>query len=189
MIDTLIKYKDSFIKPSMWDSLRLQTNSYLVLTMHRPSNVDNFDKIEKLLTVISNSSRGLKLIFPCHPRTKNQLKRINNLNENLILIDPLSYLEFNFLVKNSKAVITDSGGITEETTFLGIPCLTLRDNTERPETVEIGTNELVGTDYFKIKSAMNKLFSGKWKKGKIPYLWDGKSGIRIISFLKNELKL
>ena len=132
MIDTLIKYKDSFTKPPIWGSLGLKINRYFILTMHRPSNVDNFDKIKKLLTFISKSSRGFKkIIFPCHPRTKNQLKGINNLIENLILIDPLPYLEFNYLVQNSKAVITDSGGITEETTFLGIPCLTLRDNTRK----------------------------------------------------------
>ena len=99
---------------------------------------------------------------------------------NLKIINPLGYLEFNYLVQNSKAVITDSGGITEETTVLGIPCLTLRENTERPETVAIGTNELVGTNPANIKAALEKLFSGKWRKGNIPELWDGKASTRII---------
>lgn len=101
-------------------------------------------------------------------------------SENLHIVEPLGYLEFNYLVKHSKAVITDSGGITEETTVMGIPCLTLRDNTERPETVTLGTNELVGTDPTAIKSALDKLFAGKWKKGGIPELWDGKAAERIV---------
>jgi UDP-N-acetylglucosamine 2-epimerase (non-hydrolysing) len=99
------------------------------------------------------------------------------------MIDPMSYLEFNYLVKYAKAVITDSGGITEETTVLRVPCITLRNNTERPETVEIGTNELIGTDPLNLPPAFNKLFNGDWKKGDIPPLWDGKTGTRIIQKL------
>jgi len=102
---------------------------------------------------------------------------------NLHLIDPLGYLEFNYLVKHAKAVITDSGGITEETTVMGIPCMTLRDNTERPETIEIGTNELLGTNPNVIPSAFDKLFAGEWKKGGIPELWDGRTAIRIVEHL------
>jgi UDP-N-acetylglucosamine 2-epimerase (non-hydrolysing) len=103
--------------------------------------------------------------------------------DHLHLIEPLSYLEFNFLVKNAKAIITDSGGITEETTVMKIPCITLRENTERPETVNIGTNELIGVNPLAIKPALEKLFSGSWKKGEIPELWDGKSSQRIVQSL------
>ncbi len=102
---------------------------------------------------------------------------------NLHMIEPLGYLEFNYLVKYSKCVITDSGGITEETTFMGIPCITLRDNTERPETIAVGTNELIGTNPKEIKPYLQKLFAGKWKKGSIPELWDGKTSERIVEIL------
>ena len=104
------------------------------------------------------------------------------------MIEPLSYLEFNYLVEKSKAVITDSGGITEETTVMGIPCMTLRNNTERPETISIGTNELLGTNPETIKPALDKLLDGEWKKGNIPYLWDGKTSERIIDVLTNIFK-
>ena len=118
-------------------------------------------------------------------RTLKQLEKFNSSFKNLHSIDPLSYLEFNYLVQNAKAVITDSGGISEETTVLNIPCLTLRDSTERPETVQIGTNELLSSNPKKIEQALSKLFSGKWKKGHVPRLWDGKSGKRIINHLIN----
>jgi UDP-N-acetylglucosamine 2-epimerase (non-hydrolysing) len=105
---------------------------------------------------------------------------------NLNIVEPLGYLEFNYLVENSKAVITDSGGITEETTVLGIPCITLRDNTERPETITIGTNELIGTNPMAIKPALDKLFAGEWKKGGIPELWDGNAAERIVKCLVED---
>jgi len=101
------------------------------------------------------------------------------------MIEPLGYLEFNYLVEYAKVVITDSGGITEETTVMGIPCMTLRDNTERPETVSIGSNELIGTNPSAIKPALERLFSGKWKKGSVPEKWDGKTAERIIAVLVN----
>ena len=134
---------------------------------------------------IINNSKDFTLVFPVHPRTKKKLNNLNLNNPRLKMTPPLSYLEFNFLVKNSFAVITDSGGITEETTVMGIPCLTIRNNTERPETVEVGTNELVGTNPKNLKKYMDKLFSGKWKKGSIPNFWDGKSSKRIIDVLVN----
>jgi UDP-N-acetylglucosamine 2-epimerase (non-hydrolysing) len=124
----------------------------------------------------------LPIIFPVHPRTKRNLK--NSSFSNLFMVEPMNYLSFNFLVKNSKAVVTDSGGITEETTVLGIPCITLRDTTERPETCDIGTNELIGTNPKAIKPVLEKLFRGEWKKGKIPPLWDGKAADRIVEILQ-----
>jgi UDP-N-acetylglucosamine 2-epimerase (non-hydrolysing) len=103
------------------------------------------------------------------------------------MVDPQGYLEFNYLVKHAKAVITDSGGITEETTVMGVPCLTLRDNTERPETISLGTNELIGTNPAKLKPALDLVFDGKWKTGKIPPLWDGHAAERIVAHLQNIL--
>jgi UDP-N-acetylglucosamine 2-epimerase (non-hydrolysing) len=125
------------------------------------------------------------LIFPVHPRTAKILKSFEIEHQQLYTIEPLSYLEFNYLVENALAVITDSGGITEETTVMGIPCITIRDNTERPETVTVGTNELIGTNPNAIKPALIKLFAGEWKKGSIPELWDGNTANRIVSILKN----
>ena len=183
MIDTLLKNKPNFIKPSIWNDAKLEEKKYFVLTLHRPANVDQEIQLKDLLNQIVVHSKGLPIIFPVHPRTSKILKSIGIVAENLHLIEPLSYLEFNFLVEKSFAVITDSGGITEETTVLGIPCMTLRENTERPETITIGTNELLGVDSKAIAPAMEKLFSGKWKKGSIPEKWDGKTAERIVAVL------
>ncbi len=185
MIDTLIKNEAIFKKPTFWDELNLEKKSYIVMTLHRPANVDENEKLRATINKIIKYSQNLPLIFPVHPRTMKIINKIGIKHKNLYLIDPLSYLEFNYLVKNAKAVITDSGGITEETTVMGIPCMTLRDNTERPETVKLGTNEIIGTDPEAIKPAMKKLFSGNWKKGTIPEKWDGKTAERIVSILIN----
>jgi UDP-N-acetylglucosamine 2-epimerase (non-hydrolysing) len=112
------------------------------------------------------------------------LSALGDLPKNLLLVDPQPYLEFNYLVKHAKAVITDSGGVTEETTVMGVPCITMRNSTERPETVTVGTNELIGTDPAKLKPALDRLFAGQWKKGAIPRLWDGKTGERIVAVLE-----
>jgi UDP-N-acetylglucosamine 2-epimerase (non-hydrolysing) len=184
MIDTLLKNKSRFFAPEIWKSEGLASKSYVVITLHRPSNVDDAENLINLLQIIVKETKDKKVVFPVHPRTRKTLEDANyQAPEKLIMVDPLSYLEFNYLVENSFAVITDSGGITEETTVLGIPCLTLRDTTERPETVSIGTNELIGTDPDAIKPAIAKLFTGKWKKGEIPELWDGKTGKRIAEAL------
>jgi len=183
MIDTLFKHRNRFQKPPIWNELNLQKNEYLVMTLHRPANVDEDEKLKVLIDELISNSQGLPLIFPAHPRTAKILAKLGIDYSNLHIIEPLGYLEFNYLVENSRAVITDSGGITEETTVMGIPCITLRNNTERPETVKIGTNELIGTDPHSIKPAMEILFSGKWKKGSIPELWDGKAGNRIVNTL------
>ena len=183
MIDTLLKNRENFLMPDIWHKIKLKKNDYIVITLHRPSNVDDESRLNDLINEIIKTSRNIKLVFPVHPRTKKIIKKIAINNNRLFLIKPLPYLEFNFLVSNSFAVITDSGGITEETTIMKIPCLTIGDNTERPETVEIGTNELVGTDPSQLKFYMKKLFSGKWKKGKIPQLWDGNTSKRIVDIL------
>lgn len=161
----------------------LEPGGYLVTTLHRPANVDRSDASARLLAAIGAATRGLPVIFPVHPRTAKTLRELPDFSANIRMVEPQPYLEFNWLVKHAKAVITDSGGITEETTVMGIPCLTLRDSTERPETVTIGTNELLGTDPAKIAPALDRLFAGEWKKGSIPPLWDGRAGERIVEIL------
>jgi UDP-N-acetylglucosamine 2-epimerase (non-hydrolysing) len=207
MIDTLLASRKRFIKPKIWDSLQLKEKEYLVLTLHRPNNVDEEQNLKKLLEEIIKASGGLPVVFPVHPRTAKIIESLYHpfspsplhafspssavalaKVDSLHLIEPLGYLEFNYLVERCKAVITDSGGITEETTVMGIPCMTLRDRTERPETITMGTNELLGTDPEGIAPAMKKLISGKWKKGSIPPLWDGHASERIINII-SKLKL
>lgn len=183
MIDSLLSNLQRFQKPNIWDQCGLQDKNYIVLTLHRPANVDQEANLELLINAIIEHSNNLYLVFPVHPRTRQVLNRLHITNPNLILTDPLPYLEFNYLVSKSMAVVTDSGGITEETTMLGVPCMTLRSNTERPETVSIGTNELLGTNPSALEPAMKKLLSGQWKKGGIPPLWDGKTSERIIETL------
>jgi len=184
MIDTLLKQRPRFRKPNFWDELALEKGQYIVMTLHRPANVDDEEKLKELLDEIKSNSNGLPLIFPVHPRTARILATLNVGHQQLHTIEPLGYLEFNYLVENALVVITDSGGITEETTVMGVPCMTLRDNTERPETVDLGTNELIGTNPKSIKPALEKLFAGEWKKGSIPELWDGNTAKRIVSILK-----
>jgi UDP-N-acetylglucosamine 2-epimerase (non-hydrolysing) len=212
MIDTLLKNQPRFQKPDIWDEAGLQKGQYIVMTLHRPANVDEEAKFKQMLETIIEASRGLPIIFPVHPRTRKIIKKLTSSRQlaipkvfgtparhpdnyrdanspirqfatSLNLIDPLGYLHFNYLVQNAKAVITDSGGITEETTVMGVPCITLRDNTERPETVEIGTNELIGTNPGSIAPAFEKLFKQKWKTGKIPLFWDGNTSERIVKHL------
>jgi len=183
MIDTLYKQMPNLRKPALWDELHLDKQGYIVITLHRPSNVDDEQSLERLVAAIVASSRGLPLVFPVHPRTAKMLESVGITAKNLHFIEPLGYLEFNYLVKYAKAVITDSGGITEETTVMGIPCMTLRTSTERPETCTIGTNELLGADPAAIAPAFDMLFSGKWKKGAIPGLWDGKTAPRIVKHI------
>lgn len=183
MIDTLLKYRTRFKKPDVFDDLNLASKNYLVLTLHRPKNVDEEKVLGQTIKKITENSQGKKIIFPAHPRTQKVLNEITFNDQLLHVMDPLGYLEFNYLVEHSLAVITDSGGITEETTVLGIPCITLRDNTERPETVTIGTNELIGTNPDHIQPALEKLFNNNWKEGTIPELWDGKTSERIVQKL------
>ena len=156
-----------------------------MLTLHRPANVDEPEKLKELITEIIANTKDAFIVFPVHPRTRKVLEQLNINHNRLFLCEPLPYLEFNYLVKFAKAVVTDSGGITEETTVLGIPCITLRDSTERPETCAIGTNELIGTNPAAIKPTLEKLFSGNWKKGGIPMYWDGKAAERIVEVLLN----
>ena len=193
MIDTLLANRARFRKPEVWDELGLKEKEFVVMTMHRPANVDEENHLRAMMEQIIDNVHGLPVIFPIHPRTAKILKELmsEGMNEltieekwpNLHIVEPMGYLEFNYLVERAKAVVTDSGGITEETTVMGVPCITLRDNTERPETCTVGTNELIGTNPAAIKPALDKLFAGEWKKGAIPELWDGHAAERIISVL------
>ena len=183
MIDTLLANIPRLRKPVEYNNLGLEAGKYFVLTMHRPANVDEADKLKRMMSEIVNNVHGFPIVFPIHPRTAKIFKDLGIEADNLKVIDPQGYLEFNYLVKHSMGVITDSGGITEETTVMHIPCLTLRDNTERPETCAIGTNMLVGTNPNNVKPALDKLFSGNWPKGEIPELWDGHAAKRIVDIL------
>ncbi len=184
MIDTLLKQRPNFTKPKVWNTLGLEEGNYIVMTLHRPANVDEESQLKDMIDEIIANTQDLPLVFPVHPRTAKILERLNISHSRLHTVEPLSYLEFNFLVERAKAVITDSGGITEEASIMRVPCLTLRDNTERPETITLGTNELVGTHPEKLKPYLDTLFAGDWKKGNEIPLWDGKTAHRIVECLK-----
>lgn len=183
MIDTLMKNRSRFRQPGIWRQLGLKEKEYLVMTLHRPANVDEENKLKALMDEIIAASNLLPLVFPVHPRTAKILSNLGINHPRLHKVEPLGYLEFNYLVEHAKAVLTDSGGITEETSIMDVPCMTLRDNTERPETITLGTNELLGTHPDAIRPAMEKLFSGEWKQGQSIPLWDGHCAKRIVGAL------
>lgn len=187
MIDTLLKQQPNFKQPQVWKELNLSEKEYIVMTLHRPANVDEESQLKDMIDEIIAHTQNLPLIFPVHPRTAKILQRLNINHSRLHTVEPLSYLEFNYLVQRAKAVITDSGGITEEASVMRVPCLTLRDNTERPETITLGTNELIGTNPKRLKPYLDDLFSGNWKKGNDIPLWDGKTAVRIIDAFKELL--
>jgi UDP-N-acetylglucosamine 2-epimerase (non-hydrolysing) len=187
MIDTLLANLERLRAPDFWSDLDLKPGGYLVLTLHRPSNVDEEGHFVRLLSAIGEGARGLPVIFPVHPRTRKTLAALGSTVPGLHFVDPQPYLEFNHLVRHAKAVITDSGGVTEETTVMRVPCMTLRDTTERPETVSVGTNEILGTDPATLSAALDRLFTTGWKKGGIPDKWDGRTGERIARVLEHLL--
>lgn len=185
MIDTLLRHREKAKQSKILSKLKLKKDNYAVLTLHRPSNVDNKESLKYVLGILNEIQKNIKIIFPVHPRTMKNLKNFDLLKyaksqENLIITEPIGYLDFMNLMINSKFVLTDSGGIQEETTVLGVPCITMRNNTERPVTVSQGTNILVSTDKAKIIQAANKLLNGASFKPKIPPLWDGKAAKRIV---------
>lgn len=185
MIDTLIR----LLPKAQSKGLRakgLVNENYALVTLHRPSNVDDRVMLGSILDTLTKISRHLPIIFPIHPRTKQRISDFGLTvfsNGNLNLIDPLGYLDFLALEKNAQVVITDSGGIQEETTYLGVPCLTLRENTERPVTVELGTNILVGRKMERLFQEVINILSGKKRKGQLPPLWDGLASERIAEVL------
>lgn len=183
MIDSLYQFRDKLIKPPLIDDYNLDPGRCIVLTLHRPHNVDNPEQLLEILKTLTFCCKDHQIIFPIHPRTKKALHETGFTHPGLVVTEPLGYLSFIYLVSKCKAVVTDSGGIQEETTVMGVPCVTLRKNTERPETVTIGTNELIGDDMEQLGTAMNKIFAGHWKPGGIPNLWDGKTAQRIVKAL------
>ena len=190
MIDSLHYYMPKAMNSDILNTLDLKEFSYAVLTMHRPSNVNKSDTFINLIKSILEVSKKIPVIFPIHPRTKNMIEQIqeslgSNGNTNLITIDPIGYFDFLKLQKSSKFILTDSGGIQEESTVLGIPCLTLRENTERPVTVSEGTSILVGSDPNTIIGESNLILEGKGKKGSIPDKWEGNSSEEIVSILSD----
>jgi len=192
MIDTLFKFMPKFEKSAILEQMNLEPKTYVLVTMHRPSNVDEKENLQKILNVFEEIGKKAKVVFPVHPRTLKNIKhfgledRISKM-KSLILCEPLGYLDFQKLMSNAGLVITDSGGVQEETTALGIPCITVRENTERPITISVGSNELTGNNYEKITSLAKDALAGKWKKCEVPKLWDGKAAKRIVKILENRI--
>lgn len=183
MIDTLYANKRRFFAPEGPQFNDLRQGSYLILTLHRPANVDKENQLKVIIDTILENTGDFPIVFPVHPRTASNLEKIGISHQRLRMVEPLTYLEFNYLVERSKGVITDSGGVTEEASVMNIPCLTLRDNTERPETIHLGTNVLVGTSPENLKHNLRNLIAGNWKSYKGIPLWDGKSAERIVDKL------
>lgn len=186
MIDTLYQNINRISAPDFWNEHQLHEKNYIILTLHRPANVDEVSSLIELLHGIDLLVNDKKIIFPIHPRTQAILKESKTDFKNIIFVSPQGYLNFMYLIKNSFAVITDSGGISEETTVLGIPCFTMRDNTERPETETIGSNTIVGTALENLKTVFGSFLQNGARKSGIPDLWDGKASERIISILLDK---
>lgn len=191
MIDTLVAFNTEIQADDILEEIKVQEKEYALMTMHRPRNVDSEEALRKMLDIIKHITEYTKLVFPIHPRTSNSLKKyglykILTSNQSVILTKPLGYLSFQKLIACSKFVVTDSGGIQEETTFRQIPCLTLRPNTERPVTVTVGTNELVPFDPHIIGSKIEAIHNNIYKTGSIPKFWDGKSTQRIVNIIYKQ---
>jgi len=186
MIDSLVHSMKKIDESPVLSSLGLAKHDYILCTLHRPANVDNKASLEKILATLNSFAEKKKIVFPVHPRTRVNMKEFgigNDLSPNILFTDPIGYCDFLCLVKNASLTITDSGGIQEETTYLGVPCVTLRDNTERPITVQIGSNYLAGTDVSKLAGFVTNILNGDIKKSIVPPLWDGKAAERICRVL------
>ena len=177
MIDTLVR----MLEHATWPELDGLNGRYALVTLHRPSNVDNPEMLERIVRTLQEVSADVTVVFPIHPRTRGRLREagIGVDEERLKLTQPLGYLEFLALQRDAAVVITDSGGIQEETTYLGVPCLTVRENTERPITISMGTNVLIGRDMARLRQEVSRIVAGEGKRGAIPPLWDGKAGQRV----------
>ncbi len=184
MVDSLFRHVESALLKHPWETQRVKPSEYALLTIHRPSNVDDDNALRPLMKAINRVSQSLPVVFPVHPRTRDRMGRAGIvLADGVKLCEPLPYLAFLGMMAKAKCVLTDSGGIQEETTALGVPCLTLRENTERPITVKQGTNRLVGSDPQAIERAVNEVLGGRWPVGVRPALWDGHAAVRIADVL------
>ena len=188
MIDTMVAFRKEINASPILKKLALNKKNFVLMTMHRPATVDTKAGLQKLIQLIETVTQNTKVVFPIHPRTISSMQYFDlhaqlKKNKNLVITEPLDYFSFQKLIKEASFIITDSGGIQEETTFLQIPCLTLRSNTERPITVTLGSNELMPFDIKKIKNKIHSIQAGNYKVGKIPKFWDGKSTQRIIKIL------
>ena len=187
MIDSLLRFRDRAMHSDILERLRVFPKEYALVTLHRPSNVDDHDQLSRMAKLLNDVAKRLPVVFPIHPRTRQRMTDGRIDTDGLILTPPMGYLEFLRLMAECRFVLTDSGGIQEETTVLGVPCLTLRDNTERPITVEQGTNRLVGTDPEAARTAIAELLSNGFAPGRVPELWDGRASARIVEILDNHL--
>lgn len=188
MIDSLEMMREHIEQAGTWQNFKLEKQAYSIVTLHRPSNVDGAESLSKLCDLLVRTAEKLPVVFPVHPRTRKNLEQHELLSkleaeENITLLEPQSYINFMNLVFNSKLVITDSGGIQEETTYLGIPCLTLRPNTERPITISQGTNLLCTLE--NVEGYIDEVISGNFKQGKIPEYWDGNTASRVVTSIKS----
>jgi UDP-N-acetylglucosamine 2-epimerase (non-hydrolysing) len=190
MIDSLVQFLPKIEQSSITSQLGIEAGKFILCTFHRPSNVDTQESLTNLVDLLNTLGKERKVVFPIHPRTSNNLKKFGldtNLSPNLILTDPIGYIDFLNLTKNAELIVTDSGGVQEESTWLGVQCITVRDNTERPITVDVGTNQLIGTDLSKVKIAALEVLNGFKKQGSIPELWDGKAASRITEIIVNQI--
>jgi UDP-N-acetylglucosamine 2-epimerase (non-hydrolysing) len=190
MIDSLVHNQNKIDRSTILDRLNLQRGKYIVVTLHRPSNVDDKNSLSGIINLLNKYAENYKIIFPIHPRTMANIEKFGlqkEISQNIILMEPIGYIDFVNLVKNSRLVITDSGGIQEEATFLYIQCITLRENTERPATAELGTNTLIGTNIDKINGAIDTILTGRHKEGSIPPFWDGKTAERICKIIVDKI--
>lgn len=190
MIDSLLHHLTKAEESQILKKLNLLPNEYILVTMHRPSNVDSAEQLSLLVRMLNSLSEKRDIVFPIHPRTmknleKNQLD--SKLDEKIILTDPIGYIDFLWLTRNAEIVLTDSGGIQEESTFLGVQCVTVRSSTERPVTIEVGTNHLVGDDFDEAEKVVLDIIHGNKKKGNIPNLWDGKASERIADIISKKI--
>lgn len=187
MIDSVVKYLPKARALDMRSAFSLDGEKYILVTLHRPSNVDDAENLKEIMNFLKATAKRRKVIFPVHPRTRKQIESagIDTFGAGLVMTEPFGYLEFLNLMDGAEVVLTDSGGIQEETTFLGVQCITLRENTERPVTVDIGTNHLVGESLSEAERVLNKILSGKIKQGMVPELWDGGAAKRIVHSMLN----
>ena len=193
MIDSLVQYREKSKNSNLLNELKLKSREYILTTIHRPSNVDQKENLQKILTIFDGFQTDIPIIFPMHPRTQKNIEmfglkeRFDNF-KNVKIVEPIGYLDFINLMANAKFVLTDSGGIQEETTYLGIPCITMRDNTERPITIEVGTNYMTGLNIEKVIEIGNNIINGNIKEHTIPQFWDGHAAERIVKIIIDYLE-